>query len=161
MPVQDGIEGIDVDLVETSGICHWVQRKCRGHQGAGDVGSGFVTGDELVFPVVEVLLQLAVEYIEKVGEGIACKLPALPVKGGFGRGIRGVAEIKVKLLFDTLSRHGEEHHQGVIEFQFTVSDEVPAGVDGIFPRGSGDFIDCRKRQGFDSIRIFYKVYLLD
>ena len=47
---------------------------------AEDVGSRPVTGNELVFPIVKVLVQPAVEGEEKVGEGIAGKLAALPVK---------------------------------------------------------------------------------
>ena len=67
------------------------------------------------------------------------------------------AEITVKFLFDTVSLHGEEHQQGVMEPHFPVSGEVPARVDGILPRIGGDFVDCRQEQSFDDIRIFHKV----
>ena len=108
-----------------------------------DVGSEPVTGNELVFPVVEVLLQPAVKCVKKVSESIASKLAALPVKSGFGWDIRGAAEITVKFLFDTVSLHCEEHHQGVMEPHFPVPGEVPAGVDGILFRIGGDLVNCR------------------
>lgn len=124
---------------------------------AEDIGSRPVTGNELVLPIEKLLLQPAVKCVEKVSECIVDKLPALPVESGLGRGIRGAAEITVKFLFDTVSLHGEEHHQGVMEPHLPVPGEVPAGVDGILPRVSGDLVDCRQQQSFDNIRIFHKV----
>ncbi len=37
---------------------------------------------------------------------------------------------------------GKKHQQDVMESQFPVSGEIPAGVDGIFAWISDNFIDC-------------------
>ena len=117
-PVQYGIESIDVNLVEAPCRFASLFKESAGViRVAEDVGSGPVTGNELVFSVAEVLLLPAVKCVEKVSKGIAGKLLALPVKSGFGWGICGAVEITVKILFDTVSFHGEEHHQGAMEPQ--------------------------------------------
>ena len=73
--VEDGIKSIDVDLVEAP--CRFA---IGFKEGVGviriteDVGSGPITGNELVFPVVEILLQTAVKLVEKVSECIVSKL---------------------------------------------------------------------------------------
>lgn len=137
-PVQYGIEGIDMDLVEA--LCRFAirfKKRVDVIRVVEDVGSGPVTGNELVFPVVEVLLQPAVKCVEKVSEGIASKLAALPVKSGFGWDIRGAAEITVKFLFDTVSLHCEEHHQGVMEPHFPVPGKSLTGLMAYFSGSAG------------------------
>ena len=94
--VQDGIKGIDVDLVEAlCGFTVWFKESVRIIRVAENVGGRPVTGNKLVFPVIKVLLQPAVKSVEKAGEGIVSKLPALPVKSSFGWCIRGAAELTV------------------------------------------------------------------
>ena len=56
-PVQYGIKGIDVDLVEA--LCRFAirfKKRVGVIRVVEDVGSEPVTGNELVFPVVEVFL---------------------------------------------------------------------------------------------------------
>ena len=156
--IKDGIKSIDVNLVEAPcGFSVRLEESVWIIRIAENVSSRPVTGDELVFPVIKVLLQPAVKSVQQVRKSIVSKLPTLLVKSSFGWRIRGAAEITVKLFFGTVSFHGKEHHHCIMEPHFPVPGEVPARVDGILSRVSGDFSDCQQKQIFDDIRIFHKV----
>ena len=143
--VEDGIKCVDVYLVETAGRFAVRFEKSVGVvRVAEDVNRGTVTGDELIFPVVELFRELGIKHEEQVGEGVFVQLTPLLVECRFGRGGRGSSVVSIEFLLDTVSLHGKEHHDGVMETHLPVSGEVLSGLDRVLARISGDFIKCRE-----------------
>ena len=160
-PVNDGIECIDVHLVEATGGFTIRFKKSAGVvRVAEDVGRGTVTGDKLIFPIVKLFSKLGVKHEEQVGEGIFAQLLPLFVKCRFGRSGGSSAEVPVEFLPDAVSLQGKEHHEGVMESHLSVSGEILSWIDRVLAWIGGDFIERREQHRLDHVRMLHKNLLV-
>ncbi len=128
-PVQDGITCIYVCLVTAfRGFCSRPIKGIRVIRIAEDIQGGAVTGDELVFPVIQVIFQLPAECKQQVPEHLVPELLQLLIISGLGRHVCGAPEICADFLFDAFPFHGEQHEEKCFEAELPAANSsIEAG----------------------------------